>query len=178
MSFKQKTFLKKSKVESELKRTLKIQIKDIKFEYQDRGSTGNVNKLIINDDQTYILKGVDNLDYFNFYKDYLQKYDLSHPEIHDAFQIEGKQFILMQCVNIVEKEWSKENYISAINWLAKKDIISSNNLNEIKKYPAVHRKINYLAELLNERFQIFEQIETSHSKIFNFIDFKKLRDLS
>lgn len=181
MSFKQKLFFDKSLLKEKIETILKARVEEIDLEYQEKGSTGAVNKVNITSNgvkSEFLLKQIDDLSYFNLYKDILEPQDLSHPKILGEIQIEKDTFLLMEWVKLVKKEWEKSDYIKAVEWLANKDTKLKPLIGTIENYSYIQKRNNYLENLKTERQDIFNKAQNSYANFFEIIDSKKLNSIS
>jgi thiamine kinase-like enzyme len=169
MAFKQKLFLNTVQLKVSLEKLLEVKIQDIIVDYQSDGSTGNVNKITIITDQlnqSFLLKKVENSTYYSLYKDVLSKYGLNHPEIYEELHLPEGRFLLMQWIPQVKNEWEKKDYLNAIKWLTRKDLLLIPQINTLKTYKYIQKNQTYLQSLKEERYKNLESGEKEYPEIF------------
>ncbi len=157
MSSKQKTFLNNKQLVNFFRKLLKKEVLKIKVSFQDKGYSGNVNRIdvITSDNQKlmFILKKDDEYDLIGLYKNVLVPYSLNHPKVFGKISIDSKPFILLQYIPYLKSPWNESHYFKAIEWLIKKDNILKNNITLLKGLRFIREKaknqVNDYIDLIN-----------------------------
>ncbi len=161
MAFTQKTFLTKDSLIEPLSNLLKIEIVDMSFDFQDKGSPGNVNQLKILTKQgmekNYILKKKDNYDYTVLYNLILKPYNLNCPTIYGEININNEGFFVIEYINNDVQNWTKNEYKKSVEWLIYKDNTIKNDLVKISDIPIIRLKNSYIDNMIGDQFDIIKK---------------------
>jgi hypothetical protein len=101
------------------------------------GSSGTVRKVTVLDkdqnEKAFILKYQENDLAFPLYQYYLQPYHLNSPKEYGYIQVEGQRFLVLDYISHAPADWEDGgNYLVAVKWLIKKDLITSKNIDELR----------------------------------------------
>lgn len=82
----------------------------------------------------FILKKQDNDVAYRLYQQYLKPYHLNSPEEYGYIEWDGQRFLVMDYIKHAPTNWDNfENYWIALKWLIKKDLITWQNFESVKK---------------------------------------------
>jgi aminoglycoside phosphotransferase (APT) family kinase protein len=142
----------------QLSRLLGLEITNIRSEYQERGSPGTVLKLsAINkaqEERFFILKMAAGDRDYRFYKHYLEPYNLDSPKQYGYIEPNGQRFLVMDYIRHVPPNWGDgDRYLEAVKWLIKKDLVTSQHLDSIRKLDCLEEMDYYGIEYWLPIFQ-------------------------
>jgi aminoglycoside phosphotransferase (APT) family kinase protein len=124
-------------VTKQLSQLLGLEIAHIQFEEQMEGSPAAVHMVSLFDraqtKHRLVIKGQEDQTAFCLYTHYLKPFDLNSPKHYGYIDVDGQPFLVMDHVQHTTPNWSDSNgYFKAVEWLIKKDLVTSQHLESIR----------------------------------------------
>jgi aminoglycoside phosphotransferase (APT) family kinase protein len=114
-----------------------LKLSQVRAVVQEEVSPGTVLKVSVFDEgQTehpLILKRQENDTAYRLYKQYLEPYHLNSPKEYGYIELDGQRFLVMDYIKHIPANWDdRNNYLIAVKWLIKKDLITCQHLDTIQ----------------------------------------------
>jgi aminoglycoside phosphotransferase (APT) family kinase protein len=126
-----------ARITAQLSQFPDLEISQVRAVSQAGGSPGIVLKVSGFDkdqnEQSLILKRQDNDAAYRLYQHYLVPYHLNSPQEYGYIELDGQLFLVMDYIKHIPANWEDgKNYLLAVKWLLKKDLITCQNLDSIR----------------------------------------------
>jgi thiamine kinase-like enzyme len=125
------------RITKQLSELLGLDISYIQFENQVEDSSEIVRMVSIFDSvptkHRFVLKGQEDQLALCLYTHYLKTFDLNSPKHYGYIDFNGQPLLVMDYVHHKTPNWSdSDDYVKAVEWLIKKDLVTSQHLDSIK----------------------------------------------
>ena len=135
--------------------------------YQEGNSPGTVLKVSVFDkdqnEHPLILKKQDNDAAYRLYQQYLEPYHLNSPKEYGYIELNDQRFLVMDYIKHIPANWDdSNNYLIAVEWLIKKDLITWQNLDYVRNLDCLGKMEYYGVDYWLPEFEKWYKGSTSN----------------
>jgi hypothetical protein len=91
-----------------------------------------------------ILKKQDNDVAYRLYQQILEPFNLNSPKQYGYLELDNQRFLVMDYIEHLPVDWGdRPGYLKAVKWLVKKDLISMQNMEAVRKLDCLGEQLYY-----------------------------------